>query len=49
MVNEAEAETVRTLFRLYLELKTVKKLFEKTGRLGVAHSGVTYPGQHEAC
>ncbi len=49
VVNEAEAETVRTLFRLYLELKTVKKLFEKTGRLGVAHSGVTYPGQHEAC
>jgi DNA invertase Pin-like site-specific DNA recombinase len=31
--NEAEAETVRTLFQLYLELGTVKKLVEETGRL----------------
>jgi hypothetical protein len=35
MVNEAEAETVRTLFRLHLELGTVKKLVDISGRLGL--------------
>ena len=35
VVNPAEAETVRTLFRLYLELGTVKKLAEESGRLGL--------------
>ena len=33
--NKAEAETVRTLFRLYLELGTVKKLVEESARLGL--------------
>jgi site-specific DNA recombinase len=33
--NESEAETVRTLFRLYLELGTVKKLVEESARLGL--------------
>ena len=35
VVNPDEAETVRTLFRLYLELGTVKKLVEETGHLGL--------------
>jgi site-specific DNA recombinase len=33
--NEAEAETVRTIFRLYLDLGTVKKVVEESGRLGL--------------
>jgi len=33
--NVAEAETVQTLFRLYLELRTVKKLVEEAARLGL--------------
>jgi len=33
--NQAEAETVRTLFRLYLDLGTVKKLVEESARLGL--------------
>ncbi|MCH8890810.1 MAG: recombinase family protein, partial [Myxococcales bacterium] len=32
VANEAEAETVRTLFRLYLEHGTVKKLVEESAR-----------------
>jgi len=35
VVNEAEAGTVRTLFRLHLELGTVKKLVEESNRLGL--------------
>ncbi len=35
VVNRNEAETVRTLFRLYLELATVKKLVEEAGSLGL--------------
>ena len=35
VVNPDEAETVRTLFRLYLELGTVKKLVEESGHLGL--------------
>ena len=35
VVNQAEAETVLTLFHLYLELGTVKKLFEESSRLGL--------------
>jgi site-specific DNA recombinase len=35
IVNEAEADTVRTLFRLYLELGTVKALLTETCRLGL--------------
>jgi site-specific DNA recombinase len=35
VANEAEAETVRTLFRLHLELGTVKKLVEESGHLGL--------------
>ena len=35
VVNRDEAETVRALFRLYLELGTVKKLVEESGRLGL--------------
>ena len=35
VVNPDEAETVRTLFRLYLELGTVKKLAEESDRLGL--------------
>jgi site-specific DNA recombinase len=35
VVNLAEAETVRTIFRLYLELGTVRKLEEAAGRLGL--------------
>ena len=35
VVNPDEAETIRTLFRLYLELGTVKKLVEETGHLGL--------------
>ena len=36
VVNRAEAETVRTLFRLYLELGTVKKLVDEAHRVGLA-------------
>ncbi len=36
VVSPDEAETVRTLFRLYLELGTVKKLVEGSGHLGLA-------------
>ena len=35
VVNSDEAETVRTLFRLYLELGTVKRLVEESNRLGL--------------
>jgi DNA invertase Pin-like site-specific DNA recombinase len=35
VVNRDEAETVRALFRLYLELGTVKKLLEESNRLGL--------------
>lgn len=35
VVNKAEAEIARTLFRLYLEHGTVKKLVEESGRLGL--------------
>jgi len=35
VVNEDEVETVRTLFGLYLKLKTVKKLAEATLHLGL--------------
>ena len=35
VVNEAEAETVRTLFRLHLELGMVKNLVEKSACLGL--------------
>jgi DNA invertase Pin-like site-specific DNA recombinase len=35
VVHEAEAETVRTVFRLYLELGTVRKVKEKADRLGL--------------
>lgn len=35
VVNKTEAEIVRTLFRLYLEHGTVKKLVEESGRLGL--------------
>ncbi len=35
VVNKAEAETVRTLFRHYLEHGTVKKLVEESSRLGL--------------
>jgi DNA invertase Pin-like site-specific DNA recombinase len=35
VVNPDEAETVRTLSRLYLELGTVKKLVEESGHLGL--------------
>jgi len=35
VVNPDEAETVRTLFGLYLELGTVKKLVEESGHLGL--------------
>jgi DNA invertase Pin-like site-specific DNA recombinase len=33
VVNEAEAETVRTIFRLYLEYGNVRKVWEEAGRL----------------
>jgi DNA invertase Pin-like site-specific DNA recombinase len=36
VVNKTEAEIVRTLFRLYLEHGTVKKLVEESGRLGLS-------------
>jgi hypothetical protein len=36
VVSPDEAETVRALFRLYLELGTVKKLAEESGHLGLA-------------
>ncbi len=35
IVNPSEAETVRTLFRLYRELGTVKRLKEEADRLGL--------------
>jgi site-specific DNA recombinase len=35
IINEAEAETVRTLFRLYLELGTVRRVKEAADRLGL--------------
>jgi DNA invertase Pin-like site-specific DNA recombinase len=34
-INEAEAETVRTVFRLYLELGTVRKVKVEADRLGL--------------
>ncbi|MCH7644862.1 MAG: recombinase family protein, partial [Myxococcales bacterium] len=36
VINEAEAETVRTIFRLYLELGTVRKVKEEADRLGLS-------------
>ncbi len=44
--NEVEAETVRTLFRLYLELGTVKKLVEESGRLGLVTKRRALAGGH---
>jgi DNA invertase Pin-like site-specific DNA recombinase len=35
VVNEAEAETVRTLYRLYLDLKNVRRVKEEADRLGL--------------
>jgi len=35
VINEAEAETVRTIFRLYLELGSVWRLKEEVDRLGL--------------
>ncbi len=35
VVNEAEAETVRTLFKLYLELGTVRQLKDEADRRGI--------------
>jgi DNA invertase Pin-like site-specific DNA recombinase len=35
VINEAEAETVRTIFRLYLQLGTVRKVKEAADRLGL--------------
>ncbi len=35
MVNEVEAETVRTLFRLYRDLGTVRRLKEEVDRRGI--------------
>lgn len=35
MINEAEAETVRTVFRLYLEHGTVRRVKEEADRLGL--------------
>lgn len=42
-INEAEAETVRTVFRLYLELGTVRKVKEAADRLGLTTK--VRPGQ----
>ncbi len=36
VINEAEAETVRTIFRLYLELGTVRTVKEEADRLGLS-------------
>jgi site-specific DNA recombinase len=36
VINEREAETVRTLFRLYLELRTVRRLKDEADRVGLA-------------
>src|SRR4029077_13511300 len=35
VINEPQAETVRTLFRLYLELETVRRLKEEADRRGL--------------
>jgi DNA invertase Pin-like site-specific DNA recombinase len=35
VINKAEAKTVRTIFRLYLELGTVQKVKEEADRLGL--------------
>jgi hypothetical protein len=35
IINEAEAETVRTVFRLYLELGNVRRVKEEADRLGL--------------
>jgi len=35
IINESEAEAVRTLFRLYLELGTVRRLKEEADRVGL--------------
>ena len=35
VINEAEAETVRTIFRLYLELGNVRRVKEEADRLGL--------------
>ena len=34
-INPTEADTVRTLYRLYLELRTVRRLKEAADRLGL--------------
>ena len=50
VINEAEAETVRTIFRLYLELGNVRRLKAETNRLGLVSkkrsraNGIKYGG-----
>ena len=43
VINEAEAETVRTLFRLYLEIGCVRKLKEEADRLGLKSRRRIFP------
>ena len=43
VINEAESETVRTVFRLYLELGTVRKVKMEADRLGLTSK--VRPGQ----
>ncbi|MEQ9812986.1 MAG: recombinase family protein, partial [Azospirillaceae bacterium] len=42
-INQAEAETVRTIFRLYLEHGTVRRVKEETDRLGLLTKRRRYP------
>ncbi len=42
IINEAEAKTVRTLFRLYLELGSVRLVKEEADRLGVVSKKRSY-------
>jgi hypothetical protein len=44
VVNKAEAETVRLIFRLYLELKTVRRIVSKqwASRDNLRHGGFPF-------
>jgi site-specific DNA recombinase len=43
VINEAEAETVRMIFRLYLEHGNVRRVWEEAGRLGLKTKVRTKP------
>jgi site-specific DNA recombinase len=48
VINEAEAQLVRLIYRRYLELGSVRLLKQELDQRGVAHKRDCHPGQHEA-